>query len=129
MERLKWVVVVLALVDAGYMTVDGLRALVVGDYFTPSSGAHAGELGPWAQVVETVGIDPRSTGMKTFFVAYGLVWLGAAVAFALGRASWSWWTMLALAAGSIWYLTVGTVISTAVVALLLVPAVRGLYTG
>ena len=129
MERLKWVVVVLALVDAGYMAVDGVRALVAGDYFTPSSGEHAGELGPWARLVSSVGLDPRSTGMKAFFVVYGAAWLGVIASFALGRSSWSWWAMLALAAGSIWYLTVGTVVSAAVVALLLVPAVRDLYMG
>lgn len=109
------------------MVVDGARALVAGDYFTPSSGDHAGELGPWAQLVSGLGIDPRATGMKAFFVVYGLVWLAVAVAFALGRASWSWWAMLALAAGSVWYLTVGTVLSAAVAAVLLVPAVRDAY--
>ncbi len=126
MERLKWVIVALALVDAGYMVVDGTRALVAGDYFTPSSGQHAGELGPWARVVEAVGIDPRSTGTKAFFVVYGLAWLGVVAAFALER-SWAWTVMLVFAVASGWYLTVGTVVSVAVVALLLVPAVRDLY--
>ncbi|HEX2058311.1 MAG TPA: hypothetical protein VHI71_08080 [Actinomycetota bacterium] len=126
MERLKWVIVLLALVDAGYMVVDGTRALVAGDYFTPSSGEHAGELGPWARIVETIGVDPRSTGMKAFFVVYGLAWLGVVAMFALER-SWAWGAMLVLAAASAWYLTVGTIVSVAVVALLLVPAVRDLY--
>lgn len=128
-EWLRWVVVALVVVDAGYMVVDGGRALVAGDYFTPSSGEHAGELGPWARVVSALGVEPRSTGMKAFFVAYGLVWLGVAAAFAFGRPSWSWWAMLGLAVGSVWYATVGTVVSIAVVALLLVPAVRELYLG
>ena len=126
MERLKWVIVVLAVVDAGYMVVDGTRALTAGDYFTPSSGEHAGELGPWARIVSALGIDPRSTGMKAFFVVYGLVWLGVVTAFAFER-SWAWAAMLVCAAASAWYLTVGTVVSVAVVALLLVPAVRDLY--
>ncbi|MFN2588181.1 MAG: hypothetical protein ABR613_08690 [Actinomycetota bacterium] len=128
MERLKWAIVSLAAVDAGYMVVDGLRALVAGDYFTPSSGDHAGELGPWAGLVESVGIAPRSTGMKAFFVVYGLAWLGATVAFAVER-SWAWAAMLALAVGSLWYLTVGTAIGALVTVLLLVPAVRDLYRG
>ncbi len=119
----------LALVDAGYMVVDGGRALLVGDYFTPSSGEHAGELGPWARIVSALGVDPRSTGMKAFFVVYGLVWLAVVAAFALGRAWWSWWAMLGLAAGTAWYLTVGTAISIAVVAMLLAPAVRDPYGG
>ncbi len=119
--------VAFVVMDAGYMVVDGARALVAGDYFTPSSGEHAGELGPWARLVSGLGIDPRSTGMKAFFVVYGLIWLAVAVAFALGSASWAWWAMLALATGSLWYLTVGTVLSAAVAAVLLVPAVRDFY--
>lgn len=117
----------LAVVDAGYMVADGGRALVAGDYFTPSSGQHAGELGPWARIVSAAGIDPRSTGMKAFFVVYGAIWLTVAAAFAFRPAPWSWWAMVALAAGSVWYLVVGTAISVAIVALLLVPAVRDLF--
>ncbi|MDQ3957493.1 MAG: hypothetical protein M3273_04135, partial [Actinomycetota bacterium] len=101
-------------------------ALVAGDYFTPASGAHAGELGPWARVVESVGIDPRSPVMKTFFVIYGMLWIAAIVAFALGQ-RWSWFAMLALALGSVWYLTVGTIVSAIVVILLFVPAVRDAF--
>ena len=36
----------LAGVEAGWMVFDGTRALVVGDYVTPSSEEHAGEPGP-----------------------------------------------------------------------------------
>jgi hypothetical protein len=35
--------------------------------------------------------------------------------------------MLVLAVGSIWYLTIGTVVSVAISILLFVPAVRDLY--
>lgn len=129
MEWLRWVVVALAVVDAGYMALDGVRALVAGDYFTPSSGEHAGELGPWAAVVSKLGIEPRSTGMKVFFVIYGVAWLAVAAAFAAGESSWSWWAMLGLALGSAWYLTVGTALSAVVAVLLLVPAVRDSYLG
>lgn len=122
-------IVILALVDAGYMVVDGGRALATGDYFTPSSGDHAGELGPWARVVSTVGVDPRSTGMKVLFVVYGVAWLAVVAAFAFGRSSWAWWAMACFAGGSIWYLIPGTMISVAVAALLAVPAVRDVYFG
>lgn len=123
---LRWCITVLAILNAGYMVADGTRALTRGDYFTPSSGEHAGELGPWARVVETVGVQPRATAMKAFFVIYGLAWLAITVAFAL-RQPWSWMGMLLFALGSIWYLTVGTVISVLIVVLLLVPAVHDLY--
>lgn len=126
MAWLRWVAAALALADAGYMVVDGARALLTGDYFTPSTGEHAGQLGPWARVVESLGIDPRSTGMKLFFVVYGSVWLAVAAAFALGR-DWAWLAMLVLAAGSLWYLTIGTALSAAILGLLFVPAVRDVY--
>lgn len=126
MAWLRWVVVALVVVDAGYMVVDGTRALTSGDYFTPRSGEHAGELGPWARAVRAVGIDPRSTPMKAFFVVYGLVWLGAAAAFAAG-ASWSWTAMVLLAVASVWYAIPGTLISVATMALLFLPAVRDVY--
>jgi hypothetical protein len=45
-RRLRLVIAALALVEAGYMATDGIRALVVGDYITPRSGRFAGQLGP-----------------------------------------------------------------------------------
>lgn len=123
MAWLRWVIVALAVLGAGYMVVDGTRALVRGDYFTPTSGEHAGELGPWARIVRAVGVEPRSTGMKAFFVFYGAAWLAVTAAFALG-AGWSWVAMLALAIGSLWYLIPGTLLSAVIIALLLVPSVR-----
>jgi hypothetical protein len=47
MKWLRWVVLVLALTEGGWMAYDGGRALLVGDYVTPSTGEYAGQLGPW----------------------------------------------------------------------------------
>jgi hypothetical protein len=105
------------------MVYDGTRALVVGDYVTPTSGAYAGRLGPWADLVAAIGIDPRGLFMKIAFVAYGAVWLGVVVAFVLRRRL-AWIAMMIAAIGSLWYLVIGTVTSLAVIGLLLVPAVR-----
>jgi hypothetical protein len=63
----------------GWMTFDGGRALVTGDYITPRTGSHAGQLGPWARLVRIVRIEPRSTLMKTIFVVLGAAWLALAV--------------------------------------------------
>lgn len=103
-----WLVVTLAGVEAGWMVFDGTRALVVGDYVTPTSGEHRGELGPWTGLVEAVGIEPRSTTMKLIFVAYGGTWLAVVGAYVRGR-PWAPRGMLAAAAGSLWYLWIGTV--------------------
>jgi hypothetical protein len=98
----------LGLVEGAWMTFDGSHALTLGDYVTPSSGAHAGQLGPWNRIVSAVGIQPRSTAMKLIFVVYGVSWLIITVAFAL-RATWAWRAMLIAAVATLWYLPVGTV--------------------
>ena len=123
---MRWIVVVLAFAEAGFMVVDGVRALVRGDYFTPSAGDHAGQLGPWAGLVQRIGIDPRSTAMKLVFVLFGGTWLGITAAFALG-APWAWTAMLVFAIASLWYLVPGTIISAVIIALLFLPAVRGAF--
>ncbi len=126
MAWLRWLAVGLAGLEAGFMTFDGIRALVTGDYITPKGGEYSGQLGPWTRVVELVGIAPRSTLMKAIFIVYGLLWLAIILAFAL-KASWAWTTMLVLAVGSLWYLTFGTVVSALVIALLFVQGVRDVY--
>ena len=119
----KWIVILLIAINAGYMAFDGARALVVGDYITPGSGEYAGQLGPWAKVVEAAGVDPRSTGMKWGFVGYGVLALLACLAFALGLPG-SWWGMLIMAALGLWYLPFGTVTGVIAIVLLLLPPLR-----
>jgi len=109
MAWIRALVLILGLVEGSWMTFDGTRALIVGDYVTPSTGAHAGELGPWNHLVKAVGIPPRSTAMKLIFVAYGLVWLIVSIAFAF-HAPWAWRVMLIAAFATLWYLPVGTVL-------------------
>jgi hypothetical protein len=105
------------------MAVDGARALMVGSYITPGSGEHAGQLGPWARLVRSVGIPPESTGMKTAFVVFGAAWLGVGIGLAV-QAEWAWIVAIVLAVCTVWYLVPGTVISIAVLVLLLTPAGR-----
>jgi hypothetical protein len=118
-----WVVVGLAVLESGWMIWDGGRALLRGDYATFQSGPYAGQLGPWAEVVSRVGIDPRSTAMKAAFVVYGGVWL-AIVACYVRRVRGAWWAMLAAAGGSLWYVSFGTLSSLLQMALLLLSPVR-----
>jgi hypothetical protein len=108
---LTWVrlaLVALGFVEGAWMTFDGTRALILGDYVTPSSGTHAGRLGPWNYVVNAVGIPPRSTAMKVVFVVYGLSWLIIALGLAL-RTGWASPAMLIAAIATLWYLPVGTI--------------------
>ena len=100
----------------GWLTFDGTRAFVVGDYVTPSSGEYAGQLGPWTLLVSAAGLDPRSGVVKGAHVGLGLLWLGTVVAFA---ARWprARWLAVVCAILSLWYLPMGTVIGVAMLLL------------
>jgi len=121
-----WLVVALALFNGGYMVFDGTRALILGDYITPSSGEYAGQLGPWSKLAEAVGIEPRSTLMKLVFVVFGIVWLAMAVSFSL-RLPWAWGGMLIVAIIGLWNLIFGTVVNLVIIVLLLLPVLRSTY--
>ncbi|HZM76544.1 MAG TPA: hypothetical protein VFC19_12505 [Candidatus Limnocylindrales bacterium] len=124
MRWVTWVLSAPVLAVGGWMVFDGARALLVGDYVTPKQGDHAGRLGPWANLVSAVGLQPRSTAVKLIFVVYGLCYLAALAVFLLGVPG-SWWALLITALAGLWYLPIGTVANLVVVALLvLVPALR-----
>jgi len=123
MSWVRWVVMALALVEGGWFAFDGTRALVAGDYVTPASGTYAGQLGPWAKLVEKAGIEPRSTQMKSIFAVYGFTWLLVIAGYAAGLPG-TRGAMLAAAAGAVWYLPFGTLLSLLQVVLLLLPAAR-----
>ena len=110
MRALRYCVIFLALGPGLFMTFDGLRALIVGDYLTPNTGPFAGQLGPWSSVVSAVGIAPRSSMMKAVFVIFGVTWLWATAGFVL-RKPWSAGGLAVLAIATLWYLPVGTLIS------------------
>ena len=123
MHRLGWIVLVLALVEGGWLAFDGGHALVTGDYVTPKSGQYAGQLGPWSKVVSAVGIGPRSTLMKSIHLGLGLIWVAAMTCFIL-RLPWAWWGMTLCAVAALWYLPFGTLLSMIQIVLLLLFRVR-----
>ena len=113
----RWVIAALVTLNAGWMVFDGSRALLVGDYVTPKTGRHAGQLGPWSKVVQAVGIPPPSTFMKVIFVVYGLVYLGMIAAFLL-NVPWAQQGMIIVAVLGLWHLPFGTLINLFILALL-----------
>lgn len=119
MSLVNWIIIICALLVAGWLVVDGARALIVGEYVTPKSGKFAGQLGPWSKIVTKVGIEPRSTEMKLIFLIYGIVWLGLIVSYFL-QISWSWWGMLVAAVLSLWYIPFGTILGLVQIVLLIV---------
>jgi hypothetical protein len=110
MNVLRWIVILLALQEAGWMAFDGTRALITGEFVTAKTGPHAGELGVWSKVVSRVGIAPRSTLMKGIFAVYGWTWMLIAVCYAM-RIGWARNAMFVAAAGSLWFLPFGTISS------------------
>ena len=119
MRWMGWIVVALALLTAGWMTFDGVRALTVGDYVTSDTVP----LGPWAKVVEMAGIEPHSTVMKSIFVGYGTLTLIFALCFAL-RLPWAWWGLTAMAILGLWYIPFGTATNVVSLVLLMMPSLR-----
>lgn len=112
MQWQRWFVVSLAGLLGGWMAYDGSRALLKGDYVTPSSGEHAGQLGGWSRVVSAVGLEPRSTFVKSAHVVLGIAWLVAAVGFLAG-AGWAKWGIAGCAVASLWYVPFGTFLAIA----------------
>jgi hypothetical protein len=124
MDWTRWILAALVLLSAGWMILDGSRALLKGDYITPGSGPRAGQLGPWAAIVSAVGISPQSSLMKWTFVVLGIVYLGMGVAFLLG-APWAKVGLIVIAALGLWYLPFGTLINILVILLVILIGMRG----
>ena len=110
------------------MAFDGAHALYHGDYVTPSSGPHAGQLGPWSQVVAALGLEPRGLTMKLVFLSLGGAWLVVLVVYAL-RAPRAWKGMLVCAVLSLWYLPFGTLLGLIQIAFLLSRRLRPRHAG
>lgn len=121
MDWKHWLVLGLVVFSAGWMLFDGMRAFIVGDYVTPATGEYAGQLGPWSNLVNALGIEPRSTLMKSIFVIYGFIALVAAVSFAL-KFSWARGALIIVCLLGLWYLPFGTVAN--VIALILLFTMR-----
>ncbi len=119
MKVLRWIIILMAILNFGFMTVDGSRALIVGDYFRPQTGEYAGQLGPWAGIVSAIGINPESTLMKSIFIGWGALGLIFTVSFAM-RVSRADKVLLFFNLASFWYLVAGTLSSVVQVIFLLI---------
>lgn len=120
---IKSILVVFAVALGAWLIFDGAKALRTGDYTTPGSGAHAGQLGPWARAVSAVGLEPRGTFVKWAHVAVGSLWLVGAILLFLAP-SLARVVLIVCSLGSLWYLPFGTIIGVAELVLLLAPAIR-----
>jgi len=113
-----WLSVLLIASTASWMVFDGTRALILGDYVTPQTGDFAGQLGPWSNLVQAIGIEPRSMWMKLIFIAQGLGTLTVVVQYIRNK-PWAWTGLLIAMLLGLWYLPIGTLINLLALSLLL----------
>lgn len=97
------IVVLLALVTGGWLLFDGLHAALTGSYTLIG-----GRLGPWADLVRALGVNPDGALMHLVFIALGAATL-VAVAGSLMHTRWARTALLVTAVLTLWYLPVGTI--------------------
>lgn len=115
----KLIITTLVLLTAGWMLFDGSRALIVGDYVTEPAGEYAGQLGPWANLMQKLGIEPRSTLMKSIFVLYGLVAIATMWCY-WARYPWAGSALMLVCFLGLWYLPFGTISNLIVLFLMMI---------
>jgi hypothetical protein len=113
-----WISLLLIASSASWMTFDGARALILGDYVTPQTGEYAGQLGPWANLVEAIGMEPRSIFMKLIFVIQGLATMTIVVCYILDK-PWARTALLVAMLLGLWFLPIGTLVNIMALILLL----------
>ena len=82
MKGLRVAVILLVVLEAGWITFDGAQALRTGAYLKPRLGAYGGRVGEWTRVASVLGAPGGSTRAKWALIGYGVAWLCAAFAFA-----------------------------------------------
>lgn len=105
----------IAIINGGWMVVDGVRSLITGHYFTPNG--RPGKLGPWSFLVQAIGLDPYSILVKAVIALIGAAWLIGLALFWTGQDD-RFTVMSVVAVFSLWYLPVGTALS--IICLLLI---------
>ncbi|MEP7358844.1 MAG: hypothetical protein ABI847_16465 [Anaerolineales bacterium] len=111
-----WLFMVLSWILGWWLGFDGLHQRLFGDYIRIG-----GQLGPWAGLARTVGVDPFSLSFA--FVAFGLGLIGATFGVFLRR-RWGFYTSLLFLACMLLYLGFGMPVAAVCIILLLLPATR-----
>jgi hypothetical protein len=106
------VLAILALITGGYQVADGIHVLATGVYMGSATP------GMWRHVLGAAGIDPYGFGPG--FVVLGVCWLVALASLLATRSGPAWWSLLAVAVLTLWYLPVGTLTALASIVVLIV---------
>jgi hypothetical protein len=102
-------------IAGGWLLFDGLRAAITGAYTTFGRGEHAGQLGPWARIVATVGLSPTGKFIIAVHILLGILWLAGSAQLSLPHPAWR--LLVVAAVATLWYMPVGTAIAIAVLLL------------
>lgn len=102
---MRYVVIVLSLINGLWMLIDGIYVVANGKYIGPDKP------GPWAAVIGLTGIDVFKLG--PLFVLFGIAWLSFVGVFLTG-AMWARNFGLILSILTLWYLPFGTLVSLVV---------------
>ena len=102
---MKYVVIVLSLINGFWMLIDGVHVWTKGKYIGPEKP------GPWAALIGLTGVDVFKLG--PVFVLFGIAWLSFAGVFFTG-ATWARNFGFILSLLTLWYLPFGTLISLVV---------------
>jgi hypothetical protein len=106
---LKLFITLLALLNGGFMLLDGIFVIVNGKFIGPEKP------GPWSEIFYSLGINPFALG--PLFVVYGLLWLTFVGSVWTSR-PWMKNFGIGICMLTLWYLPVGTAISILIVVML-----------
>lgn len=107
---MKLLIAILALINGGYMLLDGIYVLLKGKYIGPEKP------GPWANLFYKLDVNVFKLG--PMFIAFGIVWL----VFLLGlwtSQGWTYFLGILISILTLWYLPIGTLLSVIILAVLL----------
>lgn len=107
---MKILISILALLNGGFMLLDGIFVTLKGKYIGPEKP------GPWAEIFYKMNVDVFKLGW--LFIIYGLLWLVWIYALWTNK-DWAHILGLTISVLTLWYLPVGTLISILVLVTLL----------
>lgn len=107
---MKILISLLALVNGGYMLLDGIFVMLKGKYIGPEKP------GPWSALFEKIGLDVFKLG--PLFIVFGLAWFCWLCGF-LTHQSWVFTAGILLSILTLWYLPAGTLVSLIILLMLL----------
>lgn len=107
---MKWIALIMALLNGGFMLIDGIHVLLKGKYIGPEKP------GPWANLFYKLNINVFNLG--PLFICIGLLWLIWLFGF-WTQQTWSYTFGIFVCVTTLWYLPVGTLFSVVILLLLL----------